>query len=91
MYEVENFGERLELCLAKDQYITSITKSTSSSDIITRLELIGDEEMDIVSATATGYSYLENFSYYINNKEMSEELIAALDLYYKMVGIRTPE
>lgn len=91
MYEVENFGERLELCLAKDQYITSITKSTSSSDIITRLELIGDEEMDIVSATATGYSYLENFSYYINNKEMSEELIAALDLYYKMVEIRTPE
>ncbi len=91
MYEEQNFGEKLELYLAKDQYITDITKKTSSSDIVTRLELIGDEEMDIVSATVTGYSYLENFSYYINNKEMSDELISALKLYYKMVEIRTPE
>ena len=47
--------------------------------------------MDIVGATVTGYSFLENFSYYIENREMSDELIDALALYYKMVEIRTPE
>ena len=35
--------------------------------------------------------FLENFSYYIENREMSDELIDALALYYKMVEIRTPE
>lgn len=91
LYSEKNYGERLGLYLAKDQYITEITKKTDSSDIITRLELIGDEEMDIVGATVTGYSFLENFSYYIENREMSDELIDALALYYKMVEIRTPE
>lgn len=91
LYSEKNYGERLGLYLAKDQYITEITKKTDSSDITTRLELIGDEEMDIVGATVTGYSFLENFSYYIENREMSDELIDALALYYKMVEIRTPE
>lgn len=91
LYSEKNYGERLGLYLAKDQYITEITKKTDSSDITTRLELIGDEEMDIVGATITGYSFLENFSYYIENREMSDELIDALALYYKMVEIRTPE
>lgn len=91
LYSEKNYGERLGLYLAKDQYITEITKKTDSNDITTRLELIGDEEMDIVGATVTGYSFLENFSYYIENREMSDELIDALALYYKMVEIRTPE
>lgn len=91
LYSEKNYGERLGLYLAKDQYITEITKKTDSSDITTRLELIGDKEMDIVGATVTGYSFLENFSYYIENREMSDELIDALALYYKMVEIRTPE
>ena len=91
LYSEKNYGERLGLYLAKDQYITEITKKTDSSDITTRLELIGDEEIDIVGATVTGYSFLENFSYYIENREMSDELIDALALYYKMVEIRTPE
>ena len=91
LYEIQNYGEKLGLYLAKDQYITEITKTTSSDEIVTRLELIGDEEMDIVGATVTGYSFLEDFSYYIENREMSDELISALELYYKMVEIRTPE
>lgn len=90
-YDEKNYGERLGLYLAKDQYIDEITKKIDSNNITTRLELIGDEEMDIVGATVTGYSFLENFSYYIDKKEMSQRLIDALMLYYKMVEIRTPE
>ena len=90
-YDEKNYGEKLGLYLAKDQYINSITKKTESNNLITRLELIGDKEMDIVGATVTGYSFLENFSYYIEKKEMSQRLIDALALYYKMVEIRTPE
>lgn len=91
LYDEKNYGENLGLYLAKDQYIEEITKKTDSNNLITRLELIGDEEMDIVGATVTGYSYIENFSYYIDKREMSDELISALALYYKMVEIRTPE
>ena len=42
--------------------------------------------MDIIGATVTGYPYIENFSYFIENEEMSKELMNALDIYSKRVA-----
>lgn len=89
LYDMATFGENFNLCLSYDNYIRSLEKSTSSSDIVTKLILVGNEDECIVSeATVTGENYIENFSYFIENEEISKELINALDVYYKIVEVR---
>lgn len=57
-------------------------KTFNSSDIVTRLILEGNEEECIVEeANPTGLNYIENYSYFIENEDMSKELIRALKLF----------
>lgn len=86
LYDIKTIGEEIQIYLSNDNYIQDLKRTYSSSDIVTRLFLEGSEEMDIIGATVTGYPYLENFSYFIENEEMSEELIYALDIYNKRVA-----
>lgn len=80
LYYIDNFGDNLGLILSYDNYIKSLEVSDNSSDIITRLTLIGNEDKCIVSDyLPTGKNYVENYSYFIKNKEMSDELILALE------------
>lgn len=90
MYDVNTKGEEVQIYLTKDNYIKSLEKDNSSDDIVTRLFLKGNEEMDIIGSTPTGYDYIENYSYFMDNKEMSIELETALKTYYRMVEKRTP-
>ena len=90
LYDINTFGENIELYLSMDNYIKDLERNGSSEDIITRLYLVGQEEMDIIGATVTGYPYVENYSYFMDNDEMSSELLNALNKYYEMVAIREP-
>ena len=90
LYNVDTVAENIELYLSNDNYIKSLSRTESSENIVTRLTLIGGDEMDIVNETVTGYPYIEDYSYFKDNKEMSDELINHLDKYYEMVAIRTP-
>ena len=82
LYYIDNFGDDLKIVLSYDNYIRSLEKTDDSSDIITRLTLIGNEEKCIVSDyTLNGKNYIENYSYFIKNKEMSDELISKLSEY----------
>lgn len=89
LYYIDNFGDNLELVLSYDNYIKSLETTDNSSDIVTRLTLIGNEDKCIVEDyTPTGKNYIENYSYFIENKEMSEELISALNKYDELlVGV----
>lgn len=90
LYDMSSFGENLNLALSYDNYIKSLEKSSSSSDLVTKLVLIGNEEECIISDyTVTGTNYIENYSYYMNNKEMSQELINALNKYNEMTAQRS--
>lgn len=89
LYDIKTVGENIQLYLSNDNYIKSLSRTISSEDIVTRLTLVGSEEMDIIGATATGYPYLEDYSYFIDNGEMSDELINHLNKYYEMVEIRS--
>lgn len=92
LYDMANFGENLNLSLSYDNYIKSLEKTSSSSDIVTRLKLVGNEDECIVSeATVTGENYIENFSYFMENQEMSMELMNALNKYYDIVGVRSEQ
>lgn len=91
MYDIDSFGDNIELVLTYDNYIKSNKKTNSTNDIVTRLKLIGREEMDIISAVPTGYEYLENYSYFLENGEMSEGLVNAMMTYEEMVAVRKKE
>ena len=86
LYYIDNFGENLGLILSYDNYIKSLEVSDNSSDIITRLTLIGNEDKCIVSDyLPTGKNYVENYSYFIKNREMSDELILALEKHDELI------
>lgn len=89
LYDIDSFGNGLQLCLSNDNYMKSLEKQTSSSDITTKLKLEGNEGLSIVEYNPCGVDYIENYSYFIENKEMSQELIDDLELYYRMVEKRT--
>ena len=90
LYDVNTVAENVELYLSNDNYIKSLSRTESSENIVTRLTLIGGDEMDIINETVTGYPYIEDYSYFKDNREMSDELINHLDKYYEMIEIRTP-
>ena len=90
LYDVNAVAENVELYLSNDNYIKSLSRTESSENIVTRLTLIGGDEMDIINETVTGYPYIEDYSYFKDNREMSDELINHLDKYYEMIEIRTP-
>lgn len=91
LYDIDGFGGEIKLYLTNDNYIKSLEKQTSSSDIVTRLRLEGNEGLSIVEGNPSGVDYLENYSYFIDNEEMSESLIQALSTYDEMVAKRTVE
>jgi len=89
LYDENTVGENIQLYLSNDNYIKSLSRTNSSEDIVTRLTVIGSDEMDIIGATVTGYPYLEDYSYFMDNGEMSDDLVSHLKKYYEMVDIRS--
>ena len=87
LYYIDNFGDDLKIVLSYDNYVKSLEKIDNSSDIVTRLTLIGNEEKCIVQDyTLNGKDYIEDYSYFINNKEMSDELITALAKHDEIIN-----
>lgn len=90
LFALDGFGDRLGIILSKDNYIQSQERTDDSSDIITQLVLEGNEEKCIVEeVNPTGFNYIENYSYFIEIGEMSEELQYALDKFEKLTIDRT--
>ena len=90
LLNLDTIGEEIKICLSKDNYVKSKTKTNNSEELITLLKLKGNEELDIGRYMIGGYDFLMDFSYFKEIKEMSDELISALDKYDEMVKIRTP-
>ena len=86
LYSIDYFGENLNISLSYDNYIKSLEKRYDSSNIITRLKLSGNEEKCFVREyIPSGYDFIENYSYFIENEEMSKELINAMKLHEEMI------
>lgn len=85
LHDINTVGEDIQIYLSSDNYLKELESVDNSSDIVTRMFVVGREEMDIIGATSTGYPYLENYSYFIENEEMSSDLIHALVTYESRV------
>lgn len=81
LYDINTVGEEVQIYLSTDNYLKDLEKIDNSTDLVTRMFIVGNEEMDIIGATQTGYPYLEDYSYFIENNEMSLELIHAIETY----------
>ncbi len=88
---LDKLGTEVKIILSKDNYIKSKIKDISSEDLITLLKLQGSEELDVGGNIIGGYDFITNFSYFIDSKEMSDELISALKKYDEMIKIRTEQ
>ena len=91
LYSDEELGNDPNLILSYDNYLKNIECVSDTEDIITKLTLSGNDDLTISEVNPSGDTYVENFSYFIESKEMSDSLITALELYYKMVKIRAVE
>lgn len=81
LYDVNTVGEEVQIYLSTDNYLKDLERLDTSTDIVTRMFIVGNEEMDIIGATQTGYPYLDDFSYFLENDEMSSELTHAILTY----------
>lgn len=85
LYSIDTLGENTGLYLSDDNYIKSIKKQSNTENIVTRLSLVGKDEIDVRSVNPTGKDYIENYSYFIDNDDMSNELVLALNKYQKII------
>lgn len=91
IYSLDTLGENLGIYLSNDNYIKSISKQTSTEEIVTRLSLKGKDEINIRSVNPLGKDYVEDYSYFIDNNDMSEELVRALAKHTEIVEINQVE
>ena len=91
MYSDEELGNDPRLMLSYDNYLKSIEREDNTDEIVTKLTLSGNDDLTISEINPSGDVYVEDYSYFINNREMSDNLISALNLYYDMVKIRAVE
>ena len=85
LYDETELGENLQLILSYDNYLKSKEKTTDTEDIVTRLVLSGNNDLTVVGCNPTGYRYIEDFSYFMESGEMSDELTSALELYNEVI------
>ena len=85
LYDEAELGENLQLILSYDNYLKSKEKTTDTEDIVTRLVLSGNNDLTVVGCNPTGYRYIEDFSYFMESGEMSDELTSALELYNEVI------
>ena len=91
LYSDDELGEDPQLMLSYDNYLKEIELSDDTEDIVTKLVLSGNDDLTISEVNPSGETFVEDFSYFIESREMSDALISALKLYYVMVKKRAIE
>lgn len=86
IYDSESIGINRGVYLSKDNYIISREKTGTTNDIVTRLRLLGKDEITVAGINPTGQTWLENYSYFIEMGDVSEELQNALAKYNDIVN-----
>jgi hypothetical protein len=71
--------------------LKSKERTTDTEDIVTRLVLSGNNDLNVVGCNPTGYRYIEDFSYFMETGEMSAELTNALNKYNEITSQRILE
>ena len=84
VYDKTSFGEDSGITLNYENAIAQIEETHKLEDIVTRL-YVESPNVSIAEENPLGTEYVEDFSYYINNEIMSQNLTSALLNYNKLV------
>lgn len=92
LYDEDSFGDEIKIILNKDNYLKNLENTSNTTSLVTQLTLQGNEDKCIVEdANPNGTNYIEDYSYFVETEEMSDELINALNLYNKLTEKRIAE
>ena len=83
-YALEEVGQNNGLVLSYENFIKSINQNLQYSDICNKLYVKSDNA-NISEENPTGNDYILDYTYYINNGLMSEELLVAWNRYTKLL------
>jgi hypothetical protein len=75
---VENINLESNIILDSKNYIEQYNSQIDVDDIITRLYIEGNSNIGISSVNITGTNYIDDFSFFMNTKYMTQGLIDAL-------------
>ena len=84
VYDKTSFGEDSGITLNYENAIAQIEETHKLENIVTRL-YVESPNVSIAEENPLGTEYVEDFSYYINNEIMSQNLTSALLNYNKLV------
>lgn len=90
LYHIDGFGDDIKILLSYDNYLKELERTSNTSDIVTKLKLVGNEDKCIIEdKNPTGLNYIENYDYFKTTGDMSDKLISALNTYDEVVKERT--
>jgi hypothetical protein len=86
-----NFGEHTGIILDKANYINQYKSQIDIDDIVTRLYVEGKKDSGIESVNILGTDYIDDFSFFMNTKYMTQGLITALQNLTTLRNSKTAE
>lgn len=78
--KLDDIGEKTNIILSRKNIVDDFVKEYDG-DIITKMVVKGNDDVDIRSVNPTGTNYIVNFDYFKNTDWMSQGLIDALNKY----------
>ena len=81
---ITNLGNNNGFFINENNYIKEILKTTDRSTVVTKLTMIGRDELNISSVNPTGEVFRMNLDYFF--KDMSQSLVDAITSYNTLVN-----
>lgn len=81
-YKFENIGIDRGLKISYGKYLESISSSRKTDGMVTRLYIIGNNNISIESVNPTGTKYIEDFSYFMYPFQMDDDGSIISSSYY---------
>ena len=90
VYDKDSFGEDTGIVINYENAIKEINKSQKVGDIVTRL-YVNSPNVSIAEENPLGTEYVEDYSYFMENGIMSNDLIQALKRYNEVLKTKNTE
>lgn len=80
-YKLSNIGTTTDIVISRKNILKEWIKQSSSDQIVTKLKVLGSDDVDIRAVNPTGMNYLINLDYFMTTEWVSQGLIDAWNVY----------
>ena len=101
-YKLDNLGDNLGLSVEYGKYLKSLNRDERVDEIITRVKVVGKDDVGIGSVSYTGQNYVEDYTYFlgsfdrtgsvvnVSSEWMSDSLALAISDYNDTIDTKKP-